>query len=145
MKLATFLADGRERTGIVVDEGIVELTDLVPDMIALITDWPSLKGQIGRRAAEEKAHYTLKDVRLLAPVPRPQKVMAIGLNYADHIAESGAQTPEKQIWFAKLGNAVNGPYSFDPNSQGIEDDRLGSRDGVRHRQALPPRNQGQGA
>jgi 2-keto-4-pentenoate hydratase/2-oxohepta-3-ene-1,7-dioic acid hydratase in catechol pathway len=110
MKLVTFMADGRERTGIVVDEGIVELTDIAPDMIALITNWPPLKGQITRRAGEEKAHYALKDVQLLAPVPQPQKVMAIGLNYADHIAESGAQTPEKQIWFAKLGNAVNGPY-----------------------------------
>jgi 2-keto-4-pentenoate hydratase/2-oxohepta-3-ene-1,7-dioic acid hydratase in catechol pathway len=110
MRLATFIADGRERTGIVVDDGLVELTDLAPDMIALIAGFPALKGQIARRAAEEKAHYNLKDVRLLAPVPRPQKVMAIGLNYADHIAESGAQTPERQIWFAKLGNAVNGPY-----------------------------------
>ena len=110
MKLATFLADGRERTGIVIDDGLVELTDLAPDMIALIAGFPALKDQIARRAAEEKAHYMLKDVRLLAPVPRPQKVMAIGLNYADHIAESGAQTPERQIWFAKLGNAVNGPY-----------------------------------
>ena len=41
-------------------------------------------------------------MHLLAPVPRPQKVMAIGLNYADHIAESGAATPEKQIWFSKM-------------------------------------------
>jgi len=110
MKLATFIADGRERTGIVVDDGLVELTDIAPDMIALITDFSTLKGLVARRAAEEKAHYKLKDVRLLAPVPRPQKVMAIGLNYADHIAESGAQTPERQIWFAKLGNAVNGPH-----------------------------------
>ena len=110
MKLATFIADGRERTGIVVDDGLVELTDIAPDMIALITDFSTLKSQVARRASEEKAHYQLKDVRLLAPVPRPQKVMAIGLNYADHIAESGAQTPERQIWFAKLGNAVNGPH-----------------------------------
>jgi 2-keto-4-pentenoate hydratase/2-oxohepta-3-ene-1,7-dioic acid hydratase in catechol pathway len=110
MKLATFIADGRERTGIVVNDGLVELTDLAPDMIALITGFSTLKGQIARRAAEETAHYKLKDVRLLAPVPRPQKVMAIGLNYADHIAESGAATPERQIWFAKLGNAVNGPH-----------------------------------
>lgn len=110
MKLASFIATGQERTGVVVDNGIVEVTDLAADMIALITNWDTLKGKIAARAKEEKPHYALKDVRLLAPVPRPQKVMAIGLNYADHIAESGAQTPEKQIWFAKLGDAVNGPY-----------------------------------
>jgi 2-keto-4-pentenoate hydratase/2-oxohepta-3-ene-1,7-dioic acid hydratase in catechol pathway len=111
MKLATFQAtDKRERIGLVIGEGLVEITDIASDMIALIADWPSLKAKVAARAREETAHYRLKDVRLLAPVPRPQKVMAIGLNYADHIAESGAQTPEKQIWFGKLGNAINGPY-----------------------------------
>ncbi len=109
MKLATFNADGGERTGVVVGDGIVELTDLAPNMIALIEAWPSLKAKVEARVKEERAHYALKDVQMSSPVPRPQKVMAIGLNYADHIAESGAQTPEKQIWFAKLGNAINGP------------------------------------
>jgi len=110
MKLATFTADGQERIGLVAGDGLIELTDLAPDMAALIANWPTLKARIVKRAAEEAPHYKLKDVHLRAPVPRPQKVMAIGLNYADHIAESGAQTPEKQIWFAKLGNAINDPY-----------------------------------
>ncbi len=110
MKLATFHADGGERIGAVVGDGLVELTDLAPDMIALIANWPSLKDKIARRVKEEAPHYVVKDVQLRAPVPKPEKVMAIGLNYADHIKESGAQTPERQIWFAKLGNAVNGPY-----------------------------------
>jgi ureidoglycolate lyase len=51
-------------------------------------------------------------VRLLAPVQRPGKIMAIGLNYADHIAESNMETPQQQIWFSKAVTAVNGP--FDP-------------------------------
>jgi 2-keto-4-pentenoate hydratase/2-oxohepta-3-ene-1,7-dioic acid hydratase in catechol pathway len=38
--------------------------------------------------------------------------MAIGLNYADHIAETGNQTPEHQIWFTKAVTSINGP--FDP-------------------------------
>lgn len=110
MKLTTFQADGSERIGAIVGDGIVELTDLAANMVALIANWPALKGRVARRIKEEPPRYVLKDVHLCAPVPRPQKVMAIGLNYADHIQESGAQTPEKQIWFAKLGNAVNGPY-----------------------------------
>jgi 2-keto-4-pentenoate hydratase/2-oxohepta-3-ene-1,7-dioic acid hydratase in catechol pathway len=109
MKLATFKADGSERIGVVANEGLIELTDLAPDMTALIAGWPDLKDKVLARVREGKPHYALKNVQLMAPVPRPQKVMAIGLNYADHIAESGAQTPEKQIWFAKLGHAVNGP------------------------------------
>ena len=113
MKLATFRAANElERTGVIAGDGIIELTDIAPTMIELIANWPALKDQVARRTVDEGLHYKLKDVHLCAPVPRPQKVMAIGLNYADHIAESGAQKPEKQIWFAKLGNAVNGP--FDP-------------------------------
>ena len=79
-------------------------------MIALIAGWPTLKDKVARIAADTKPSYQVSDVHLLAPVPRPQKILAIGLNYADHIAESGAATPERQIWFSKLPNAVNGPY-----------------------------------
>jgi ureidoglycolate lyase len=110
MKLATFEAAGTEHIGAVTPSGVVELTDLARDMTALIAHWPSLKDKVIHRVKEERAHYALKDVHLCCPVPRPQKVMAIGLNYADHIAESGVPTPERQIWFGKLGHAVNGPY-----------------------------------
>jgi 2-keto-4-pentenoate hydratase/2-oxohepta-3-ene-1,7-dioic acid hydratase in catechol pathway len=54
----------------------------------------------------------LSDVRLLAPVQRPGKIFAIGLNYADHIAESKMETPQHQVWFTKAVTSINGP--FDP-------------------------------
>jgi 2-keto-4-pentenoate hydratase/2-oxohepta-3-ene-1,7-dioic acid hydratase in catechol pathway len=112
MKLATFEVDGRERIGVVKDGGIVELTGdgLPTGMIELITRWPTLRERVARLVGDSKPRYQVGDVHLLAPVPRPQKILAIGLNYADHIAESGAATPERQIWFSKLPNAVNGPY-----------------------------------
>ncbi len=107
MKLATFEADGKERIGVVVGEGLAELPG---DMIALISDWARRKDDVAKIAREAKPQYKLKDVHLLAPVPRPQKILAIGLNYADHVAESGQKLPERQIWFSKLPNAVNGPF-----------------------------------
>lgn len=112
MKLATFRAVGHERIGVVKAEEIVDLTgeDVPSGMIELIANWPKLKDRVARIAAQTKPRYRIADVHLLAPVPRPQKILAIGLNYADHIAESGAATPERQIWFSKLPNAVNGPY-----------------------------------
>ena len=112
MKLATFEIDGREKIGAVVDAEIVELSgDGLPStMIALIEGWPRFKGVAEKLAREGKTRHRVKDVHLLAPVPRPQKILAIGLNYADHIEETGAATPEKQIWFSKLPNAVHGPY-----------------------------------
>lgn len=51
----------------------------------------------------------LGDVRLLAPVPRPGKVIGIGLNYRDHAAESGQAIPEAPILFPKFANSVIGP------------------------------------
>lgn len=109
MKLATFEADGRERIGVAKGSEIVDISSVAPNMIALIADWANLKDKVARLAADGKPSYQLGAVHLLAPVPRPQKVMAIGLNYADHIAETGVAAPEKQIWFSKMPNAVNGP------------------------------------
>jgi 2-keto-4-pentenoate hydratase/2-oxohepta-3-ene-1,7-dioic acid hydratase in catechol pathway len=44
-------------------------------------------------------------------VPRPGKILGIGLNYADHVAESGMATPADQLWFAMMNTAANGPYA----------------------------------
>jgi len=113
MKLATFEIEGQERVGVVSGDAIVDLAQAAPalprDMIALIAAWPSVESDLSR-IDTAKPHFKITDVRLKAPVPRPQKILAIGLNYADHIEESGQQKPERQIWFSKLPNAVNGPY-----------------------------------
>jgi 2-keto-4-pentenoate hydratase/2-oxohepta-3-ene-1,7-dioic acid hydratase in catechol pathway len=113
MKLATFETNGREHIGVVVGDGLIDLSQAAPrlpqDLIGLIAAWGTAESEVRRIAATAKTHFALKSVRLLAPVPRPQKILAIGLNYADHIAETGAQKPDRQVWFAKLPNAVNGP------------------------------------
>jgi 2-keto-4-pentenoate hydratase/2-oxohepta-3-ene-1,7-dioic acid hydratase in catechol pathway len=53
--------------------------------------------------------YSLDEVRLLAPV-QPRKFLAIGLNYADHIAESGMEAPQFPIFFNKQATCVVGPH-----------------------------------
>ncbi len=53
--------------------------------------------------------HRLSDVRLLAPIHRPGKVICVGLNYRDHAAESGMEIPETPILFAKFANALVGP------------------------------------
>ena len=115
MRLATFIQDDEPEVGAVMDDGrIVPLSHIVMDMIDLISRWEEVEDEI--RAAIEAAvdidTVPLESVMLLAPVPQPGKMMAIGLNYADHIAETGLDTPGHQIWFSKQINAVNGP--FDP-------------------------------
>jgi len=80
------------------------------DMIGLIAAWGELSRKV--EGTTPAGDYKLSEVRLLAPVPRPGKVLGIGLNYADHIAEAGMKRPEHQLWFAKAVTAVGGP--FDP-------------------------------
>lgn len=113
MKLATFSTDGHPRTGIVIEQGIVPLSEaaaLPGDMIELITRWDELSGEVLRIAESGKGVIPLAGARLHAPVLRPSKLLAIGLNYADHVAESGLETPRHQLWFSKLVNSVAGPY-----------------------------------
>lgn len=108
MKLATYTANGATRTGIVVGDRIID-SGVPGTMIDLIRDWDALKPALEARAAGGGG-APLSQVRLEAPVQRPGKIFAIGLNYADHIAESKMGTPERQIWFTKAQTSVNGPY-----------------------------------
>ncbi|MFN9849165.1 MAG: fumarylacetoacetate hydrolase family protein [Alphaproteobacteria bacterium] len=114
MKLATFTTDLASELGAVVGQKIVPLNRILPqlpaDMIGLIQSWPAVEAAV--RAAADSAAITLDldQVRLLAPIRRPGKIMAIGLNYADHIAESGMGTPEHQVWFSKAPTSANGPF-----------------------------------
>lgn len=51
----------------------------------------------------------LAEVELLAPVPRPGKVLCIGLNYRDHAVELSLQLPDRPLLFSKYANAIVGP------------------------------------
>ena len=116
MKLASFEADGKVHCAIAVADGLIDLSRAAPElpatMIGLIEQFPRLSGRLHDIVRNTRAHLRTREVHLLAPVPRPSKILAIGLNYADHIAETGREPPKEQVWFSKLVNAVNGP--FDP-------------------------------
>jgi len=108
MKLATYTADGRTQTGIVVGDSIVA-TGIDGTMIDLIRDWDRHKSALEVRAAAGGG-VPLASVKLEAPIQRPGKIWAVGLNYADHIAESNMETPQRQVWFTKAQTSVNGPF-----------------------------------
>lgn len=108
MRLAVFDSGTGPQTGLVMNETIVA-TGVAGDVKALIEQWDEVRGVLSRREAVAEA-IPLGSVKLLSPIGRPGKIFAIGLNYADHIAESGMQTPAHQVWFTKAGTSVNGPY-----------------------------------
>ena len=65
-----------------------------------------------RRGQQSEAAQTVvpaADVRIEAPVPRPGKVVAIGLNYRDHAEESGQPIPQRPVVFAKMPGCIVGP------------------------------------
>jgi 2-keto-4-pentenoate hydratase/2-oxohepta-3-ene-1,7-dioic acid hydratase in catechol pathway len=116
MKLATFTHAGTTRIGIVVDEAVVDLAaaapDLPRDMPAFLVAGPAALAAARAAAQRATARLALAAVRLEAPVPYPPKFLAIGLNYADHIAESGRERPQFPTFFTKQHTCVTGP--FDP-------------------------------
>ncbi len=59
--------------------------------------------------AHDAVLVDLADCRLLAPVIAPQKVLAIGLNYLDHVRESGMDVPTSPVMFVKTPNSIIGP------------------------------------
>jgi len=108
MKLATYTADGQTRTGIVAGDRIID-SGVAGTMIDLIRNWDALKSGLEAKAAAGGG-VPLSAVKLEAPIQRPGKIFAIGLNYADHIAESNMAAPERQVWFTKAQTSVNAPY-----------------------------------
>ncbi|HTO71115.1 MAG TPA: fumarylacetoacetate hydrolase family protein [Myxococcota bacterium] len=114
MKLATFSYAGSTRVGVVRGEEIVDLASAAPELPRDLVGFLALGARGRQRAGEvasaSAARLPLAEVRLEAPIPRPPKYLAIGLNYADHVAESGAETPKVPTLFNKQSTCVVGPY-----------------------------------
>lgn len=113
MKLVTFTGGADAEIGVVEGGEVVSVSRaaprLVKNMIDLIARWGEVEGEV-RRTSRSGPRLALNTVRLLAPIPRPGKILAIGLNYADHILETGREMPASQVWFCKQPTAASGPY-----------------------------------
>jgi 2-keto-4-pentenoate hydratase/2-oxohepta-3-ene-1,7-dioic acid hydratase in catechol pathway len=101
VKLATFQVPGRDQplAGEVDGDRVTALADGVG-----VVD--VLSGAAARPGSDS---WALAEVELLAPVPAPGTIYAIGLNYAKHIAETGGQKPETPIVFVKVRGSVAPP------------------------------------
>lgn len=111
MKLASFELSTVRSIGRVEGDEIVDIGHVAPTMELLLERGvEAARGATGTRRS-------LSEVRLLAPVTRPGKYLAIAANYQSHIDEILANNPAyvppiHQRWFTKMPNAINGP--FDP-------------------------------
>jgi len=115
MKLATFTHDRKTRIGLVVGDALIDLAAAEPGLPTDMKTFLEAGDEAWQRArnAERRANVAripLGAAKLEAPIKNPGKVLAIGLNYADHVKESGMQPPKHQIWFNKQWNSIGGPY-----------------------------------
>jgi len=112
MRLATFTHEGSTRLGLADGDEIVDLAAAAPglprEMIEFLEAGTEAM-ETARAAIAQGARIPLADVRLEAPIARPPKFLAVGLNYADHVAESGMDTPEHPTIFNKQSTCVTGP------------------------------------
>lgn len=116
MKLCTFQIGSKPPAiGLVVGERVIPVAEHLKSapetMIELISMWSTWRESLLQLATSGSAGIALHQVTLLAPVPRPGKILGIGLNYADHVEESGMDLPADQLWFAKMSTSANGPYA----------------------------------
>jgi len=109
MRLVTFRHDGRSRPGRLEGDVVVDLSerDLPNDMLALLEAGPEA---LVRARSLAGSRIPVGEVRLEAPLRRPPKILAAGLNYADHVAETGRERPKLPIIFNKQSTAVVGPF-----------------------------------
>ncbi len=112
MKLATFTHAGTTRIGVVDDDEIVDLAAAAPElpreMVAFLEAGPEALAA-AHAAISSGPRLPLAAVRLEAPIARPPKFLAVGLNYADHVAESGVEAPKHPTIFNKQSTCVTGP------------------------------------
>lgn len=112
MKLLRFDDNGTARLGVVRGDDIVVL-DGWASMLAIIAGGAEALADVARQRDAAGRTVPLKDARLLAPLERPGKYLAIGMNYAKHMEEAkrlGQPTPSQQFWFNKQTSCIAGPY-----------------------------------
>jgi 2-keto-4-pentenoate hydratase/2-oxohepta-3-ene-1,7-dioic acid hydratase in catechol pathway len=103
---------GKERPAVAVDENnYIDISDLVSDFDADFFQnekWFDIKAEVANRIAAKDFRQVAGN-RIGAPFVRPHQILCIGLNYADHAKESGAEVPSEPIIFTKAPNTLIGP------------------------------------
>jgi 5-oxopent-3-ene-1,2,5-tricarboxylate decarboxylase / 2-hydroxyhepta-2,4-diene-1,7-dioate isomerase len=142
MKLLRFLKNGRDYAGLRLEEGIIDLKKsaelyrivndpgfIVPENIMeWVQKYSSLYSTLDKIVVFLRKHNLVKevlrkDVKLLAPIDKPSKIICLGLNYSEHAAETGYVPPSEPVIFAKVSETIN-----DPEGEIICSDSIGRVD-----------------
>ncbi len=120
MKLVTFLHESIEKIGAVVDDQIIDFSTshLPKSMIEFIELGDDGINQANALIAKNDCKISINDVKLMAPIPKPNKILGVGLNYKAHKEEAakaaadllGKPQEKYPTIFNKQNSSVVGPY-----------------------------------
>jgi len=113
MRLVTYMSPGEVAlAGVIVDDTVFSLQPAgFPDMLSVIAGGAAARASIASylKAVPPAAGKSLDRVVLLAPIPKPPKLICVGLNYRDHAAEAKMEIPSVPTIFSKFNTAITGP------------------------------------
>lgn len=109
MNIASFVRDGSEGYGLVRNGGIIDCSARFGPL------FPTLKSVLEHGGismfepvAQDEPDFQLDKVMLLPPIPNPEKTICVGVNYRDHLEETGRSQPEHPLLFLRLPNGQVG-------------------------------------
>ncbi len=107
MRVVTYESERGPRAGLLRDDSVVDAWDAIGGDGASVRELLAA-GRLGELADADGPAAALAEVRLLPPVPDPQKIVCVGLNYAEHAKEGRLDPPASPTFFAKFANALRG-------------------------------------
>jgi 2-keto-4-pentenoate hydratase/2-oxohepta-3-ene-1,7-dioic acid hydratase in catechol pathway len=112
MKLASYVADGKDCYGVVVadGDGVITLSDKLAGRYPTLRHALTAEGLavIRQAAAGATADHRLSDIRFLPAIPDPEKIVCAGINYRAHAAETGRELPTQPSMFARFVDTLVG-------------------------------------
>jgi 2-keto-4-pentenoate hydratase/2-oxohepta-3-ene-1,7-dioic acid hydratase in catechol pathway len=111
MKLASYVANGQPAFGLVVGDGLVTMNERLGGKYATLRDALADYALEEMRDAALGAtpDQKLADVKLLPPIPNPEKILCVGINYKSHAAEHGQEAPKLPNIFTRFVNTLVAP------------------------------------
>ena len=114
MRLIPFTESSNTRIGLLQGDHIIDLSQVAPslpsDMLSFLEAGDGAMLQAAKYTSAS-GHYSALDVVIEAPLARPPKILAIGLNYRAHAEESNMDIPKHPMVFTKQATSANGPYA----------------------------------
>jgi len=111
MKLASYLVNGKEVFGVVVGDGVITMNERLGEKYASLRDVLAdfALDEMHDAALGATPDQKLADLKLLPPIPRPEKILCVGINYKSHAAEHGQEAPKLPNIFTRFVDTLVGP------------------------------------